>query len=32
MVGQVDLDGKSVDEAVAAWMTANGERWMAWTK
>ena len=32
MVGQVDLEGKSVDEVVAAWMAANEERWMAWTK
>ena len=32
MVGQVDLDGQSVDEVVAAWMAANKDRWMAWTK
>ena len=32
MVGRVDLDGKSVDEVVAAWMEGNRDRWMAWTQ
>ena len=32
MVGRVDLEGKSVDEVVAAWMAENKDRWMAWTK
>jgi glycine betaine/proline transport system substrate-binding protein len=30
MVGEVDLDGKSVDDVVAAWMDANQDRWKAW--
>ena len=32
MVGQVDLDGMSVDEVVAAWMESNRDRWMEWTQ
>ena len=32
MVGRVDLDGKSVDEVVAAWMEKNRDHWMAWTQ
>ena len=32
MVGRVDLDGKSVDEVVAAWMEKNKDGWMAWTQ
>ena len=32
MVGQVDLDGQSVDEVVAAWMEENRDRWMEWTR
>jgi glycine betaine/proline transport system substrate-binding protein len=30
MVGEVDLDGKSVEDVVAAWMGANEDRWRAW--
>ena len=30
MVGDVDLDGKSVDDVVNAWMAANGARWQGW--
>ena len=30
MVGAVDLDGKSVDDVVAAWMDANKDRWQGW--
>jgi glycine betaine/proline transport system substrate-binding protein len=30
MVAAVDLDGKSVDEVVAAWMETNKDRWSAW--
>ena len=30
MVAAVDLDGKSVDETVAAWMDANKDVWSAW--
>ncbi len=30
MVGDVDLDGKSVDDTVNAWMDANESRWKAW--
>ncbi len=32
MVAQVDLEGKSVDETVAAWMSANKDTWSAWIK
>jgi len=32
MVGEVDLEGKSVEEVVSAWMSANESRWQAWTK
>ncbi len=30
MVGEVDLDGKSVEEVVDEWMNANESRWKAW--
>jgi len=30
MVGEVDLDGKSVEDVVAAWMTDNEDRWNKW--
>jgi len=30
MVGAVDLDGKSVEDVVDAWMDANGSRWKGW--
>ena len=30
MVGEVDLDGKSVEEVVDEWMNANEDRWKAW--
>jgi glycine betaine/proline transport system substrate-binding protein len=30
MVGAVDLDGKSVDDVVDAWMDANEDRWKVW--
>ena len=30
MVADVDLDGKSVEEVVAAWMSANESRWSGW--
>jgi glycine betaine/proline transport system substrate-binding protein len=30
MVAQVDLEGKSVEETVAAWMEANRDTWSAW--
>lgn len=32
MVGEVDLDGKSVDDVVADWMAANENRWSTWIK
>lgn len=31
MVGEVDLDGKEIDEVVASWMSNNKARWTAWT-
>jgi glycine betaine/proline transport system substrate-binding protein len=30
MVGDVDLDGKSVEDVVDAWMNGNEDRWKAW--
>ena len=32
MVSAVDLDGKSVDDVVDAWMGANQDRWSGWLK
>ncbi len=32
MVGEVDLDGKSVDDVVEAWIKANEGTWTAWTQ
>ncbi len=30
MVGEADLDGKSIDDVVNAWMDANEDRWKGW--
>ncbi len=30
MITEVDLNGKKVEEVVAAWMAANEARWSAW--
>ncbi len=30
MVGEVDLDGKSIDDVVNAWMDTNEARWSGW--
>jgi len=32
MVADVDLNGKTVDDVVAGWMTANESRWQSWIK
>ena len=32
MVGEVDLDGKSVEDVVEAWLNANKDTWAAWTQ
>ncbi|WP_421855296.1 ABC transporter substrate-binding protein [Oricola sp.] len=32
MVAAVDLDGKTVDDTVKAWMDANKDTWMGWLK
>ena len=32
MVGEVDLDGKSVEDVVEAWLNANKDTWTAWTQ
>ncbi|MDH3377189.1 MAG: ABC transporter substrate-binding protein [Gammaproteobacteria bacterium] len=32
MVGEVDLDGKKVDDVVEAWITDNKDTWQAWTQ
>lgn len=30
LITQVDLDGKKVEDVVAAWVNANGDRWKSW--
>ena len=30
--GQVDLDGKSLDEVAASWIEANEAKWKAWAQ
>ncbi len=32
MVGEVDLDGKKVEEVVEAWLNSNTDTWSAWTQ
>ena len=32
MSGQVDLDGKPIDEVTQAWIAANESKWMAWAQ
>jgi glycine betaine/proline transport system substrate-binding protein len=32
MIVEVDLEGKSVDETVAKWMSENESTWKAWIK
>ncbi len=32
LITEVDIDGKSVDQAVAGWMTANESTWSQWIK
>ncbi len=32
MVGEVDLDGKTVEEVVENWLSANESTWKAWTQ
>ena len=32
MIGEVDLEGKKVDDVVAAWIENNKGRWQAWIK
>ncbi len=32
LIVQVDLEGKTVEEAVAGWLAANESTWRAWTK
>lgn len=32
MITEIDLDGKKLDDVVAAWMTKNESRWQAWVK
>ena len=32
MSGQVDLDGKSIEEVAAAWVDANEAKWRAWAQ
>ena len=32
MITEVDLNGKSVSDVVAGWMTANEARWSEWIK
>jgi glycine betaine/proline transport system substrate-binding protein len=30
LAGQVDLDGKSIEEVAEAWVNANEAKWRAW--
>ena len=30
--GEVDLDGKSIDDVANAWVEANEAKWQAWAK
>jgi glycine betaine/proline transport system substrate-binding protein len=30
--GQVDLDGKTIEEVAEAWIAANEAKWQAWAK
>jgi len=32
MIVEVDLEGKSVDETVAKWMSENEATWQSWNK
>jgi len=32
MVGEVDLDGKKVDDVVENWITNNKDVWTKWTE
>ena len=32
MITEVDLNGKKIEDVVAAWMAANESRWSGWIK
>jgi glycine betaine/proline transport system substrate-binding protein len=32
MIGEVDLEGKDVDQVVEAWISKNKDRWKKWTE
>jgi glycine betaine/proline transport system substrate-binding protein len=32
MIGEVDLEGKDVDQVVEAWISNNKDRWKKWTE
>ncbi len=32
MVGEVDLEGKTVEAVVESWLSANEDTWKAWTQ
>ena len=32
MSGEVDLEGKSMDDVAAAWISANEAKWKEWAK
>jgi glycine betaine/proline transport system substrate-binding protein len=32
MSGEVDLDGKSIDDVAKAWIDANEAKWKAWAQ
>ena len=32
MSGEVDLDGKSIEEVAADWVAANEAKWKAWAQ
>ena len=32
MSGQIDLDGKTIEDVAAAWVAANEAKWKAWAQ
>ena len=32
MSGEVDLDGKSIEDVAAAWVSANEDKWKKWAE
>ena len=32
MIGEVDLEGRDVDQVVEGWISKNKDRWKKWTE